>query len=111
MPPGPGFGGGVDEVLAVALAQPVQGERRPGAVTQQTLYVARSDTTTAVTDLCAPVFDHSKGAVAALTMPYLRQRDVRVTVAAAREARLAATHRISAGLGARRHRPLRASET
>jgi len=27
----------VDEVLAVALAQPVQGERWPGAVTQQTL--------------------------------------------------------------------------
>lgn len=68
-------------------------------------YMAPSDTTTGVTDLCAPVFDHSDGAVAALTVPYLRQRDVAVGVAAARDALLAATRRISAELGApaRRH--------
>lgn len=63
-------------------------------------HMARSDTTTGVTDLCAPIFDHSDGAVAALTLPYLQQRDVHVTIAAARAALLATTRRISAGLGA-----------
>ena len=46
---------------------------------------APSDTADGVTDLCAPVFDHSEGAVAALTVPYLRQRDVKVSLAAARD--------------------------
>ncbi|MBU1358719.1 MAG: IclR family transcriptional regulator [Gammaproteobacteria bacterium] len=63
-------------------------------------HMASSDTTTGVTDLCAPIFDHSDGAVAALTVPYLKQRDVQVTFAAARTALLATTRRISAGLGA-----------
>ena len=64
------------------------------------IYVAPSDTTTGVTDLCAPIFDHSDGAVAALTVPYLKQRDVEVSVAAARQHLLAAVQRISSGLGA-----------
>jgi len=63
-------------------------------------YMAPSETTAGVTDLCAPIFDHSDGAVAALTLPYLKQRDVRVSVAAARLALLATTRRISGGLGA-----------
>ena len=63
-------------------------------------YMAPSDTAEGVTDLCAPVFDHSDGAVAALTVPYLRQRDVAVSVAAARQALLCAVRRISAALGA-----------
>ena len=63
-------------------------------------YMAPSDTADGVTDLCAPVFDHSEGAVAALTVPYLRQRDVDVSLAAARESLLATVRRISIGLGA-----------
>ncbi|MCE9657369.1 MAG: helix-turn-helix domain-containing protein [Burkholderiales bacterium] len=63
-------------------------------------YMAQSDTAEGVTDLCAPVFDHSEGAVAALTLPYLRQRDVAVSLAAARQALLAAVQRISTALGA-----------
>jgi len=63
-------------------------------------HMAQSDTTTGVTDICAPIFDHSDGAVAALTVPYLAQRDVPVTIAGARMALLVATRRISAGLGA-----------
>jgi DNA-binding IclR family transcriptional regulator len=70
------------------------------AIREQGFYMAQSDTTEGVTDLCAPVFDHSAGAVAALTLPYLKQRDVNVTVSAARTALLATTRRISAGLGA-----------
>ena len=63
-------------------------------------YSAQSDTTTGVTDLCAPIFDFSDGAVAALTVPYLRQRDVTVSVPAAHNALLAAARRISLSLGA-----------
>ena len=69
-------------------------------IARKGVYMAPSDTTEGVTDLCAPVFDHSEGAVAALTLPYLRQRDVAVSVAAAREALLATVRRISSGLGA-----------
>ena len=43
-------------------------------------YMAQSDTVSGVTDLCAPVFDHSDVAIAALTVPYLAQRDVSVTI-------------------------------
>lgn len=70
------------------------------AIVRKGCYRAPSDTTHGVTDLCAPVFDHSDGAVAALTVPYLRQRDVKVTLAAAQSALLATVRRISAGLGA-----------
>ena len=63
-------------------------------------YMAPSETTLGVTDLCAPIFDHSDGAVAALTVPYLQQRDVHVSIAAARAALLASVRQISAALGA-----------
>ena len=63
-------------------------------------YMAPSETTLGVTDLCAPIFDHSDGAVAALTVPYLQQRDVNVSIAAARTALLAGVRQISAALGA-----------
>ena len=70
------------------------------SIVRKGYFRAPSDTTQGVTDLCAPVFDHSDGAVAALTVPYLRQRDVKVTLAAAQAALLATVRRISAGLGA-----------
>ncbi|MEJ7669748.1 MAG: IclR family transcriptional regulator [Casimicrobiaceae bacterium] len=69
-------------------------------IARKGFYMNASDTTAGVTDLCAPIFDHSEGAVAALTLPHLRQRDVSVTIPVAREALLATTRRISAGLGA-----------
>ncbi|MEO5883051.1 MAG: IclR family transcriptional regulator [Caldimonas sp.] len=94
------------ELIAELLAnstRPISAARVRGEladIATQGFYMAASDTTEGVTDLCAPVFDHSEGAVAALTMPYLRQRDVAVTVAAARQALLATVRRISAALGA-----------
>ena len=63
-------------------------------------YMAASDTAAGVTDLCCPVFDHSKTAVAALTVPYLRQRDVAVSVPQARALLLQTARDISAALGA-----------
>jgi len=95
-----------DELIAELVsdsARPVSAARVRGelaAIASKGFYMAASDTTAGVTDLCAPVFDHSEGAVAALTLPYLKQRDVSVTVAAARQALLGAVGRISADLGA-----------
>jgi DNA-binding IclR family transcriptional regulator len=69
-------------------------------IERQGFYSAPSATAAGVTDLCAPVFAHSEGAVAALTVPYLTQKDVAVSVDAVCEALVAATGRISAQLGA-----------
>lgn len=69
-------------------------------IARKGIYMAPSDTTQGVTDLCAPVFDQSEGAVAALTLPYLRQRDVEVSLAAARRSLLVTVQRISLALGA-----------
>ena len=43
-----------------------------------------SDTISGVVDICFPIFDHF-GAVAALNIVYMRHRDARVTIPAARE--------------------------
>jgi DNA-binding IclR family transcriptional regulator len=92
----------IEELLAnsarAITAAKVRGEL--AEIAKNGMYMAPSDTTEGVTDLCAPVFDHSEGAVAALTLPYLRQRDVDVSVAAARRALLATVRRISLALGA-----------
>lgn len=63
-------------------------------------YMAPSDTTLGVTDLSAPIFDHSDGAVASLTVPYLHQRDVHVSIEETRDALLTTVRQISAALGA-----------
>ncbi|MEO8523751.1 MAG: helix-turn-helix domain-containing protein [Caldimonas sp.] len=95
-----------DELIAELLANSARAlsssrvRRELAAIVAQGHYMAPSDTTTGVTDLCAPVFDHSAGAVAALTVPYLKQRDVTVPVGTVRQALLACTALISAGLGA-----------
>ena len=89
------------------------GPKQPGAkIIRATLndilakgfYSAQSDTVSGVTDLCAPLFDHSGHAIAALTVPYLPQRDVHVTIAEAQAALLTTTREISAALGSPDHR-------
>lgn len=67
---------------------------------QQGFHSAPSATAAGVTDLCAPIFDHREGAIAALTVPYLPQKYVDVTVKQACQALVATTERISARLGA-----------
>ncbi len=95
-----------DELIAELIANSPRGisaakvRAELSDIVRKGFYMAPSDTTTGVTDLCAPIFDHSDGAVASLTLPYLKQRDVQVSVAAARTALLATARRISAGLGA-----------
>lgn len=69
-------------------------------IVERGYYRARSDTMTAVHDLCCPVFDHSERAVAALTVPYLQQRDVSVTVEDALDMLVETAAAVSAALGA-----------
>ncbi len=57
-----------------------------------------SDTLSGVIDICFPLFDQS-GAVAALNIVYLNQRDARVSVPAARSALKKAAESISRALG------------
>ena len=71
------------------------------AIAAQGHYRAPSDTLAAVHDLCCPIFDHSEGAVASLTVPYLAQRDVAVTVDEALALLMETSGAISAALGAR----------
>ncbi len=59
-----------------------------------------SDTLPGITDLCCPIFDRSGFAVATLTQPYLRQRDVRHSIAQSRQIQLRIAAMISRGLGA-----------
>lgn len=76
-------------------------EREIARVAGQGYHLARSDTMSAVHDLCCPVFDYSERAVAALTMPYLQQRDVRVGIDEALQLLIESSRAISLGLGAR----------
>ena len=59
-----------------------------------------SATLPGITDLCFPIIDNSGHAIATLTQPYLRQRDVRMPVAEARAAHALAVQAISLELGA-----------
>lgn len=57
-----------------------------------------SDTISGVVDICFPIFDHF-GAVASLNIVYLKQRDSRVSIPAAREKLRHAAQAISKALG------------
>lgn len=59
-----------------------------------------SDTLPGITDICFPILDRLGHAIATLTQPYLRQRDVIFSVAKARLAHQRVTEIISRELGA-----------
>jgi DNA-binding IclR family transcriptional regulator len=92
------------------FALELSGSRRPSPERRQAL-LARlerirsrgydegpSDTVSGVVDICFPVFDRF-GVVAALNVVYLRHRDVRISVAAARASLREAAQAISRSLG------------
>lgn len=58
-----------------------------------------SDTFPGITDICFPIIDASGNAVATLTQPYLKQRDVQMPIAIARAAHARAAAAISAAMG------------
>ena len=92
----------VDEMLRNDPAPPA----RAGLVRRIDLIGKRgyeehvSQTLPGITDLCFPIVDHSGHAVATLTQPYLRQRDVKTSVAEARAAHAETVQEISRQLGA-----------
>ena len=57
-----------------------------------------SDTISGVVDICFPIFDHF-GAVASLNIVYMRHRDTKIPVPAAREKLRQSAHTISKSLG------------
>lgn len=96
----------IAELLANGPARPTAKQVRAtlARILAEGFYMAQSDTVPGVTDLCAPVFDHSDHAIAALTVPCLQQRDIKVSITETQAALLATTRRISAALGAPEHR-------
>lgn len=67
-------------------------------IREKGFFQAPSDTTLGVTDLCCPVRDGQGTAMAAITMPFLKQRDVPVSLATARGLLIDAAREISAVL-------------
>lgn len=76
--------------------------RMVAAIARRGYEVKESATLPGITDICCPIFDSSGFAVATLTQPYLRQRDVTLSVAESRQAQLDTVGMISRGLGAYR---------
>jgi DNA-binding IclR family transcriptional regulator len=74
-------------------------QRMVAAIARRGYEEKESATLPGITDLCCPIFDRSGFAIATLTQPYLRQRDVRLSVAESRQAQLEAVAEISRGLG------------
>jgi DNA-binding IclR family transcriptional regulator len=73
-------------------------ERRLDAIRAAGFDEGPSDTVTGVDDICFPIFDHF-GVVAAMTVVYLKHRDVRVESAAARRFARETAQSISRALG------------
>jgi DNA-binding IclR family transcriptional regulator len=92
----------IDEMLRDAPRLPSRGSlvRRIEAIARRGYEEHVSETLPGITDLCFPIFDRSGHAVATLTQPYLRQRDVRMSVAEARAAHARTVAAISHELGA-----------
>ena len=90
-----------EELLDSGRASPVRRRRlsdRLDAIRSRGYDSGPSDTLSGVVDICFPIFDQF-GVVAALTVVYLRQRDARVTIAAARRILQRAAATISGSLG------------
>lgn len=73
-------------------------ERRLDAIRSAGYDEGPSDTVAGVNDICFPIFDHF-GVVAAMTVVYLKHRDVRVGLPAARGHARHVAHSISRALG------------
>lgn len=74
--------------------------RMVAVITRRGYEEKESATLPGITDICCPIVDRSGIAIATLTQPYLRQRDVKLTVAESRKAQLRIAVMISRGLGA-----------
>ena len=75
-------------------------QRIVAAISRRGYEEKESATLPGITDICCPIFDRTGFAVATLTQPYLRQRDVKLSVAESRRAQLRAVAMMSRSLGA-----------
>ena len=91
----------IDEMIANDPSPPPRRslQRQVGTIARRGYEEKESDTLPGITDICCPIFDRTGFALATLTQPYLRQRDVRKSVAESREAQLQTATRIARGLG------------
>jgi len=92
----------IEEMLANDPAPPSRRslQRQVAAIARRGYEQKESDTLPGITDICCPVFDRTGFAVATLTQPYLRQRDVRNSVAESLNAQLQMAATLSTALGA-----------
>jgi DNA-binding IclR family transcriptional regulator len=75
--------------------------RRIGVIARQGYEERVSDTLPGITDICFPVFDASGAAIATLTQPFLKQREMKMSITAARRAHAEAAAKLSGKLGSR----------
>ena len=73
--------------------------RRVAQIARRGYEERTSDTFPGITDICFPIIDQAGNAIATLTLPYLRQRDVQMPIGAARAAHAQAAAAISAAMG------------
>lgn len=92
----------IDEMVANDPSPPSRAslQRQVSAIARRGFEEKESDTLPGITDICCPILDRFGHAIATLTQPYLRQRDVRRSVAESREAQLQTAAAISRELGA-----------
>ena len=92
----------IDEMLRNDPRPPARAGlvRRIDAIRKRGYEEHVSETLPGITDLCFPIVDQGGHAVATLTQPYLRQRDVRMAVREARAAHGRTVEAISRELGA-----------
>lgn len=92
----------IDEMIANDPSPPSRAslQRQVAAIARRGFEEKESDTLPGITDICCPILDRLGFAIATLTQPYLRQRDVRRSVAESREEQLQAAAAISRELGA-----------
>jgi DNA-binding IclR family transcriptional regulator len=92
----------IDEMIANDPSPPSRAslQRQVAAIARRGFEEKESDTLPGITDICCPIVDRTGFAIATLTQPYLRQRDVHRSVPQARAAQLQAVAAISRELGA-----------
>ena len=92
----------IDEMIANDPSPPSRAslQRQVATIARRGFEEKESDTLPGITDICCPILDRRGFAIATLTQPYLRQRDVHRSVADSRDAQLQAAAAISRELGA-----------
>ena len=92
----------IDEMIANDPAPPSRAslQRHVATIARRGFEEKESDTLPGITDICCPILDRRGFAIATLTQPYLRQRDVHRSVADSRDAQLQAPAAITGELGA-----------